>query len=617
MIVNYDVVDDNIESILYEISDSTIRFGKFQLTDYMNDKNFYIDTTEKIKASKGKVILDEINHSIKWEISNLYSGQKEHLSFKVKLQKESSSEEGTYPLITYADIDSVIDDKVEKINSNITPIIKDKYYVTYNENSPGVCKIEGVPNSESHFVFDNVPITESIPTCEGFQFKGWKVVTSDVEAVNNHYFTMPENDVELYGTWAKLDIKKSMSGTIGQKHTLYKQVQQDSNDPNKYVRKYEGDTSTFNGSEDVYYYYGAASNNNVIFANYCWKIVRTTETGGVKLIYNGIPSAENKCNNTGTASQLTAEQMNLSAFRISYNYPDQSPADVGYMNNVRYVPNIKNISSLGTTLYGNSYTYLNGVYTLQNTKTFTNSSEYTNFTDHHYTCFNTNGKCNTISYVYSVFDSQIFYMNLKEGKSIQNALNEMLYNDDVNKNSSIIKTANDYWFSKNMVSYTSFLEDTVWCNDRGILNLNGWNSNGNANSTYLYFNLKDYKNSSGNITNLTCPNKNDRFTVNPDNGNGALTYPVGLITGQELKLAYDSDKSPLATGKYYWTNSPANYYYGNANNIISLYNGEVSHHTVAGTTLDVGLRPAISLRNGIDYASGDGSSDYPYIVSTS
>ena len=37
----------------------------------------------------------------------------------------------------------------------------------------------------------------------------------------------------------------------------------------------------------VYYYRGEVTDNNAVFANKCWKIVRTTETGGTKLIYNG------------------------------------------------------------------------------------------------------------------------------------------------------------------------------------------------------------------------------------------------------------------------------------------------------------------------------------------
>ena len=45
-------------------------------------------------------------------------------------------------------------------------------------------------------------------------------------------------------------------------------------------------TADENG-KDVYYYVGNVTNNNLVFNNYCWKMVRTTETDGVKLIYNG------------------------------------------------------------------------------------------------------------------------------------------------------------------------------------------------------------------------------------------------------------------------------------------------------------------------------------------
>lgn len=39
--------------------------------------------------------------------------------------------------------------------------------------------------------------------------------------------------------------------------------------------------------KDIYYYAGNITNNNLVLNNYCWKMVRTTETDGVKLIYNG------------------------------------------------------------------------------------------------------------------------------------------------------------------------------------------------------------------------------------------------------------------------------------------------------------------------------------------
>ena len=60
----------------------------------------------------------------------------------------------------------------------------------------------------------------------------------------------------------------------------------------------------------------------MLFANFCWKIIRTTETGGVKLIYSGVPS-NGQCNNT-TGSATT---IGNSAFNSTYNYAK----NVGYM----------------------------------------------------------------------------------------------------------------------------------------------------------------------------------------------------------------------------------------------------------------------------------------------
>ena len=53
------------------------------------------------------------------------------------------------------------------------------------------------------------------------------------------------------------------------------------------------------GTEKIYHWYapyGTVGNNNssiilnkhnVIFADHCWQMIRTTDTGGVKMIYNG------------------------------------------------------------------------------------------------------------------------------------------------------------------------------------------------------------------------------------------------------------------------------------------------------------------------------------------
>ena len=56
--------------------------------------------------------------------------------------------------------------------------------------------------------------------------------------------------------------------------------------------------STLKDKYPIHYYRGEVDNNNVLFGGYCWQIVRTTETGGVKLIYNGKPNNKGTCSNT-------------------------------------------------------------------------------------------------------------------------------------------------------------------------------------------------------------------------------------------------------------------------------------------------------------------------------
>ena len=53
--------------------------------------------------------------------------------------------------------------------------------------------------------------------------------------------------------------------------------------------------STINDSYPIYYYRGVVNNNYVKLGNYCFRIVRTTEDGSIRLIYSGL-SNDNTCN---------------------------------------------------------------------------------------------------------------------------------------------------------------------------------------------------------------------------------------------------------------------------------------------------------------------------------
>ena len=73
-----------------------------------------------------------------------------------------------------------------------------------------------------------------------------------------------------------------------------------SSDTNGKGLYYTTDTSKTENGTRVYYYRGAVENNYVIFANKCWKIIRTNEDGSVKLFYWGEP-LNNTCSTTAIA----------------------------------------------------------------------------------------------------------------------------------------------------------------------------------------------------------------------------------------------------------------------------------------------------------------------------
>ena len=138
--------------------------------------------------------------------------------------------------------------------------------------------------------------------------------------------------------------------------------------------------------------------------------------------------------------------------------------------------------------------------------------------------------------------------------------------------SSDIKTFLDNWYA----NYTDLnktgtkITDQIYCNDRtastsdvaysttDYTTLTSWNSTG---TNYYYGAYGRIVNDNNPM--LTCAVDSDRFTVNKINGKGnsALTYPIGLITIDELEMAgnnwSESNTSYyLHTGAYYWAGSP-------------------------------------------------------------
>ena len=374
--------------------------------------------------------------------------------------------------------------------------------------------------------------------------------------------------------------------------------------------------STKNDDYPIYYYRGSGDNNNVKFAGFCWKAIRTTYTGGVKLIYNGKPDSNGNCTNTtGTNTQIGTNEFNTN---------DNSPAYVGYMYGTIYNFVSMYRSQFSTPyVFGNDVTYSNGTYTLTNTMTSTGRwrSDYNTLNNHHYTCFSTGTTCTSVYYVFHTSNpgnsSDVpvaYYIVLTKGKNIETVIDDMLNTNSVNTTNSLIKGRLDRWYNSNLSRYTSYIEDTVYCNDRSISEINGWNPNGGDTTKSLYFSprtrfLTNY------TPNLACTRELDRFTVSSTKGNGALTYPVGLITSDEVMYAgglggTDNNTYYLYTNLPYWTNSPS-YIDNFSHSIYVSSSGGVYSNNNDST---IGVRPVISVSPSNIFISGNGTRTDPYYL---
>ena len=379
----------------------------------------------------------------------------------------------------------------------------------------------------------------------------------------------------------------------------------------------------------VYYYRGDVD-NNVLFANFCWKIIRTTETGGVKLIYNGVPTATENYEIIGQDKYSTTNNENWPFIYNSTNntwksnitateeesYIDFSGFDVGHYQLDIEVFNGSD-DEIGVLLDGNStWTNTNSenesdTISLELTSSsvvrvfyikWSTSTDGSNYVEFKFkkaisNCNNETGDATTIgSSAFNSSRDNAKYVGYMYGDSID---------DTANTNDSTIKTFIDTWYQNNMTSYTSRLEDTVFCNDRSYT----------TSGSTLYFGARTRLYTNKQPT-LKCQNARDKFTVNASNGNGDLTYPVGLITADEIAYAggvYNTGNSSfyLYNNAFQWTFSPS---YGSGSLAGGFLLGSDGALLSSYVSNSLGARPVVSLKPGIGFSSGSGTTSDPFVV---
>ena len=184
-----------------------------------------------------------------------------------------------------------------------------------------------------------------------------------------------------------------------------------------------------------------------------------------------------------------------------------------------------------------------------------------------------------------------------------------------NTNNSTIKTIIDNWYKDNLnTNYGKYLSTTaVYCNDRSTSD----NLNFGARTRLITNKTPSYD----------CATTEDKFTVDSSTGNGKLTYPIALMTADEVSFAgglygtnaptwyyYNSAKGSSTGSTYWWLLSP--HYWNGSNARVFGVNGSSNPGYLSDSYVydTDGVRPAISLKSCIKYSTGNGSASDPYTI---
>ena len=187
----------------------------------------------------------------------------------------------------------------------------------------------------------------------------------------------------------------------------------------------------------------------------------------------------------------------------------------------------------------------------------------------------------------------------------------MYYSNGTN---STIKDTIDTWYKNNLTNYTKYLSTTaVYCNDRSTSD----NTNFGARTRLIANKTPSYD----------CTATEDKFTADTSTGNGKLTYPIALMTADEVSFAgglyennaqtwyYYNSANGSSTGDTWWWLLSPNSWDGSYAYVFLVYGssnpGSLDYYRVNYT---FGVRPALSLKSCVKYASGDGSASDPYTI---
>ena len=375
---------------------------------------------------------------------------------------------------------------------------------------------------------------------------------------------------------------------------------------------------------DSYYYRGNVTNNYVKFAGFYWRIVRINGDGTVRVIYDGTSA---HATGDGSADRIIGKS--------AFNKDDYDNADVGYMYGNSDIVEPSEYSSPNSfekkdTLYiSKEYTFDENtkLFTLKNPIQVLGSNLTTDYIGYYYAELNPTSVPSSVSTLYKIMGvttDDFKYVDIKYGYVYYGTSSKEVA--QTNTNDSTIKTYIDNWYKTNIVGTTNeqYLADNIFCNDRSISIYTDTSYNTNTkpgygtNSTLYRWGFGPQRGTNNMKMMLTCPQKNDAFTVSDTSkGNGALTYPVGLLSEDEIVLAggWDirSNRHYLSIGQTWWTSSPQSA--GPGASVWYLYSNGDATYLDDGVNWNAGVRPVFNLKAEV-LAQGSGTAEDPYRISS-
>ena len=195
-------------------------------------------------------------------------------------------------------------------------------------------------------------------------------------------------------------------------------------------------------------------------------------------------------------------------------------------------------------------------------------------------------------------------------------------NARANTNNSAIKKIIDNWYKDNLnTNYGKYLSTTaVYCNDRTYT----------VSESDTHFGARTRLETNKTPT-YDCAATEYKFTVDKSTGNGKLTYPIALMTADEVSFAggvynknaptwyyYNSANGSSTGSTRWWLLSPYSWFSSAVVNVAYVLNVNGSSYpgdfNGLGVNVAGGVRPAISLKSCIKYSTGDGTANNPYTI---